>query len=55
MRALLANRREVSYAEIESPHGHDAFLMDEPHYHDVVRAYFGRIAEQLGLAQEVQE
>jgi homoserine O-acetyltransferase len=54
VRALLANRREVSYAEIDSPHGHDAFLMDEPHYHDVVRAYFGRIAEQLGLAQEPQ-
>ena len=47
VRALLANRREVSYAEIASPHGHDAFLMDEPHYHDVVRAYFERIAQQL--------
>ena len=51
VRALLANRREVSYAEITSPHGHDAFLMDEPHYHDVVRAYFARIGEQLGLEQ----
>ncbi len=47
VRALLANRREVSYAEIASPHGHDAFLLDEPHYHDVVRAYFERIAQQL--------
>ena len=51
VRALLANRREVSYAEIESPHGHDAFLMDEPHYHDVVRAYFGRIADELGIGE----
>ncbi|OIQ81828.1 homoserine O-acetyltransferase [mine drainage metagenome] len=50
VRALLANRREVSYAEIASPHGHDAFLMDEPHYHDVVRAYFERIAQQLAGA-----
>ena len=49
VRALLANRREVSYAEIESPHGHDAFLMDEPHYHDMVRAYFDRIAHDLKL------
>jgi homoserine O-acetyltransferase len=48
VRALLANRREVSYAEIESPHGHDAFLMDEPHYHDTVRAYFDRIGRSLG-------
>ncbi|WP_038168523.1 homoserine O-acetyltransferase [Thiomonas sp. FB-Cd] len=49
VRALLANRREVSYAEIASPHGHDAFLMDEPHYHDMVRAYFDRIAHDLHL------
>ncbi|OIQ96046.1 homoserine O-acetyltransferase [mine drainage metagenome] len=49
VRALLANRREVSYAEIDSPHGHDAFLMDEPHYHDMVRAYFDRIARDLHL------
>ncbi|MDE2254211.1 MAG: homoserine O-acetyltransferase [Betaproteobacteria bacterium] len=49
VRALLANRREVSYAEIASPHGHDAFLMDEPHYHDMVRAYFDRIARDLQL------
>ena len=47
VRALRANQREVSYAEIASPHGHDAFLLDEPHYHDVVRAYFERIAQQL--------
>ncbi len=51
VRALLANQREVSYAEIESPHGHDAFLLDEPHYHDVVRAYFGRIAGELGIGE----
>ncbi len=49
VRALLANRREVSYAEIASPHGHDAFLMDEPHYHDVIRAYFERITRDLAL------
>ncbi len=49
VRALLANRREVSYAEIDSPHGHDAFLMDEPHYHDTVRAYFDRITHDLHL------
>ena len=52
VRALLANRREVSYAEIASPHGHDAFLMDEPHYHDVVRAYFARIAQACQLEVE---
>jgi len=23
--------------------GHDAFLMDDPHYHGALRAYFGNI------------
>jgi homoserine O-acetyltransferase/O-succinyltransferase len=41
--ALLANRRDVSYAEIDAPHGHDAFLFDDPRYHQVVRAYFERV------------
>jgi homoserine O-acetyltransferase len=44
VKALVANRRDVSYAEIEAPHGHDAFLLDDAHYHDVVRAYFNQIA-----------
>jgi homoserine O-acetyltransferase len=41
--ALLHNRRNVSYANIESPAGHDAFLLDETHYHAVLRSYFDRI------------
>ncbi|HRP95920.1 MAG TPA: homoserine O-acetyltransferase, partial [Rhodocyclaceae bacterium] len=41
--ALLHNRRNVSYAEIDSPAGHDAFLLDETHYHAVLRSYFDRI------------
>jgi homoserine O-acetyltransferase/O-succinyltransferase len=45
--ALLANQRDVSYAEINAPHGHDAFLLDDPKYHNVVRAYFERIALEL--------
>jgi homoserine O-acetyltransferase len=40
VKALLENRREVSYAEIDAPHGHDAFLLDDPRYHAAVRAYF---------------
>ncbi|GLS15329.1 MULTISPECIES: homoserine O-succinyltransferase MetX [Hydrogenophaga] len=40
VKALLDNRREVSYAEIDAPHGHDAFLLDDPRYHAAVRAYF---------------
>ncbi len=49
--ALLANGREVTYAEIEAPHGHDAFLLDDPQYHALVAAYYDRIARQLGLGE----
>jgi len=44
VKALLDNRREVSYAEIDAPHGHDAFLLDHPQYHRLLRAYFERVA-----------
>jgi homoserine O-acetyltransferase len=47
VKALVDNRAEVAYAEIDAPHGHDAFLLDDPRYHDVMRAYFGRIADGL--------
>lgn len=40
VRALLQNRRQVSYAEIDAPHGHDAFLLDDARYHALVRHYF---------------
>ena len=40
VKALLDNQREVSYAEIDAPHGHDAFLLDDARYLGVVRSYF---------------
>ncbi|WP_281912808.1 homoserine O-succinyltransferase MetX [Massilia varians] len=45
--ALLSNRRKVTYAEIDAPHGHDAFLLDDARYMAVVRAYYDRIALEL--------
>ena len=48
VQALVDNDREVAYAEIVAPHGHDAFLLDDPQYLSVVSAYFERIAEQRG-------
>ena len=42
VRALLDNHRRVSYAEVDAPHGHDAFLMDDSRYHGAVRAYFDK-------------
>jgi homoserine O-acetyltransferase len=44
VKALVDNRREVSYAEIDAPHGHDAFLLDDPRYHALLRAYFDNVA-----------
>ena len=43
VKALLDNRRDVSYAEIDAPHGHDAFLLDDPRYMDLVRSYFDSV------------
>jgi homoserine O-acetyltransferase len=45
-RALLDNRRDVSYAEIDAPHGHDAFLLDDARYMSLVRSYFQNIARE---------
>ena len=44
VKALVDNRREVSYAEIDAPHGHDAFLLDDPQYFGVVGAFFDQLA-----------
>ncbi|MEP6559301.1 MAG: homoserine O-acetyltransferase, partial [Burkholderiales bacterium] len=50
-RALLENRRRVSYAEIDAPHGHDAFLLEDARYLELVRSYFDRrVAPQLTAA-----
>ena len=47
VKALVDNRIDVSYAEIAAPHGHDAFLLEDPRYHGVLRATFERIARQV--------
>ncbi|KIQ35712.1 homoserine acetyltransferase [Variovorax paradoxus] len=47
VKALLDNRRNVSYAEIDAPHGHDAFLLDDVRYIGVVRSYFERVAKEI--------
>ena len=43
VKALLDNERSVSYAEVTAEHGHDAFLMPDAHYHNIMRAYFAKI------------
>ncbi len=47
VKALLDNRCNVSYAEIDAPHGHDAFLLDDERYLGLVRSYFERVAQEL--------
>ena len=46
VRALLNNRSAVSYAEIDAPHGHDAFLLEDARYLALVRSYFAQMSLQ---------
>jgi len=48
VKALLANRCDVTYAEIDAPYGHDAFLIDDARYHRLIAAYFDRIGAEVG-------
>ncbi len=48
VKALVASRKPVSYAEIDAPHGHDAFLLDNPHYHQLIAAYMDDVAAEIG-------
>ena len=43
VKALLDNRRIVSYLEIDAPGGHDAFLLEDERYHAGLRSYFANI------------
>ena len=47
VKALIDNRQRVSYAEIDAPHGHDAFLLDDPRYHNLIRARFDNICNEV--------
>ena len=48
VKALVASNKPVTYAQIDAPHGHDAFLLDNPHYHELVAAYVDNIAAEIG-------
>ena len=47
VKALLDNNRDVSYAEIDAPHGHDAFLLDDRRYISLVSSYFDSILSEI--------
>lgn len=46
VRALLDNDLDTSYVEIESPHGHDAFLMPGTYYQSAFQSYMHRVAAE---------
>ncbi|GAA3582629.1 MAG: homoserine O-acetyltransferase [Pseudomonadales bacterium] len=45
--AMIAARCKVSYAEIDAPWGHDAFLIPTPRYTDAFGAYMSRVAREV--------
>lgn len=47
--ALAAAGAKVSYAEIESDRGHDAFLLDEPEMHAILSGFIDSAARARGL------
>ena len=47
VQALVRNDRRLTYAEIDAPHGHDAFLLDDPRYMNVVGAYYEKILGRI--------
>jgi homoserine O-acetyltransferase len=46
--AMISARKKVSYAEIDAPWGHDAFLIPTPRYTDIFTAYMDRVARGAG-------
>jgi len=51
VQALVNNKRRVTYAEIDAPHGHDAFLLEDARYMNTIRAYYDKIWRQLQAGQ----
>lgn len=51
VQALNAVAANVSFVEIESNKGHDAFLLDEKVFFDTVRGFLNSAARKRGLAQ----
>jgi homoserine O-acetyltransferase len=50
VQALNAVAANVSFVEIESDKGHDAFLLDEPELYDTISGFLNAAAEKRGIA-----
>ncbi|MBK8182216.1 MAG: homoserine O-acetyltransferase [Candidatus Competibacteraceae bacterium] len=46
VQALIRANRDVSYTQVPSESGHDAFLMPIPLYHEILRGYLTRVAAE---------
>lgn len=51
VKALLDNDASVSYAEIQSEHGHDAFLLPNEHYQGIFSSYMQRVLADIDYTQ----
>lgn len=49
VRALAANAADVSFVEIPTDKGHDAFLLDVPLFYDAARGFIEKVAQQTGV------
>ena len=47
--ALNANAAKVSFVEVDSNKGHDAFLLDEPEFHSTLKGFLDGAAQAAGL------
>lgn len=54
VKALNAVAANVSFVEIESDKGHDAFLLDEPEFHETVSGFLSAAALKYGLEEETE-
>ncbi len=48
VKALLSNRKQVSYVEVKAFHGHDAFLIPIAHYLEAFCAYMRHVKTECG-------
>jgi homoserine O-acetyltransferase/O-succinyltransferase len=48
--ALNASSARVSFAEIQTDRGHDAFLLDVPEFFDIARGFLQSAAKARGLS-----
>ncbi len=49
VRALSSTSADVSFVEIKSDKGHDAFLLDEPEFYRTLEGFIKRVEKRVGL------